>query len=511
MSWRPLQCGIWLLVFCWTGSVWGEPRSIQAFVEAREQWTKTIGATWNLEGRYAILGKNDLRFMNCTLPFVFGPDVQRPPGRFTNLEVSGELQRRDGKLIFLISSIRALPSDMQRLIVERAAIDNDDVDKWYDLAQWAKQRAEFYADPALQEAAQELLQHGLETEFRNLNPADREGLVSIVRKARGFKMDPLLIENFLHNGYWDRYLFLRDKEPASSSDQYSNLLVSIANDLNGARKSLSSYDPQLAKAYLEKPTSTYEVATTTERDLLERYFYLHVVSANILRQADESGRNAFQITEQLQKEAPERKDLIEQYTLLGLRYESDRIAVKTRKEMLELAKRYEDRKQLDLARETKQTWLKAREDLYRSDGARGLVDLAEEWIQLLDDRNAAARYYIEAWKLNSQYPLAASWLEENGYGLFNGEWVPSELMPVSQDSAIEKAIREGRIEKGMTTAQVKTAMGVAPDSIVRFATNGKVTELWVYESARTTIRFVWTLGSQHSIVESMATLVDPAR
>lgn len=481
----------------------GEARSIQSFVEAKEQWPKTVGADWRLEGRYALIGEKNLRFVNCSMPFHFGPDVKRPGGRFTNLEATGKIERRDGRLIFMMDSVRSVPTDMERLTVNKARIDNKNAQDWYDLASWAARRGQFYKDVKLREASQELQRTGLQVDFLRLKASDRDGLVSLIKKARDFKLDKVLIQEFLHDGYWDRFFYLRNREPATDIKEYSDLLVSISNDLHGARKPLDQYDANVANKYFEKPTETYKVASIEERATLERQFYLHVATIKIVDHVDGSGKNALLISKELKKEVPERTALIERYAKIGLKYESDRVSVMTRQEMLDLAGRYEKRDETEKVTEIKKNWLNARERLYSDNGARGLVDLAEEWIQLLNDRPKAAKFYIAAWKQNSQYPLVASWLRQNGYALHKGEWVPKELVPPSRESVMDKAIREGRIEKGMTTTQVKTAMGVAPDSIVRFATNGKVTELWLYESSQTMIQFSWKLGRESSIVESI--------
>lgn len=492
-------------------SLFAQARSIQSFVESKEKWPELVGANWRLEGRYAFIGDKTMKFSNCDMPFEFGPGVERPPGRFTNLEVTGKIERKSGKLVFVMDSIRARPSDEQRIVFEKSKIDINKAQDYYDLAQWIARRASFYEDRELKEKAQELQRTGLEVEFRELQPTDRNGLSALIKKAKDFQLDPRLVQEFLHDGYWDRFLFLRDKEPATKLDEYSDLLVPLSNDLPGARKPLDSYDEDVAAEYLAGPIELFKAADQKQREILERYFYIHIATIKTLSKADESGKNGLVIANELQKEIPERNNLIKRYSDLGLKYESSRVSVMTRQEMLDLAKLFQEKGQSEDVIKTKQNWLKARESLYQDDGARGLVDFAEEWIQLLDDRKMAAKYYIDAWKQNSQYPLAAAWLKQNGYALHEGKWIPAELVPPSMESEIEKAIREGRIEKGMTTMQVKTAMGVAPDSMVRFATNGEVKEVWIYDSARIMVRFSWKLGNDATIVESISTLANTRR
>lgn len=504
-------CCLLIVLSVTVTAVQGEARSIRSFSEAEDQWPRLVGANWKLEGRYALIGDKTMKFVNCSMPFVFGSGVERPPGRFTNLEVTGTIERQDGKLVFMMDSIRAVPGDMQHLVIEKSRIDHNDPQDFYDLADWARQRAKFYNDAELESEAETLQRSGLEVEFQLLKPHDRHGLLALVRKAEQFQLKKSLIQEFLHDGYWDRFQYLQDRSPASSNNEYSELLVAISNDLEGARKPLDQYDANRSAAYLKQPETLYHAAKDSERAQFERLLYIHIATKKILGKADEQGKNGLQIADELLKEVPERQDVIEQYVDLGLKYESTKVAVMTRQEMLNLAQEFHNRQRPEDARRTKESWLKAREALYQDDGARGLVDLAEEWIQLLDDRTTAARYYIAAWKQNAQYPLAAAWLKQNGYALHEGNWIPEELVPPTQESAIEKAMREGRIETGMTTSQVKIAMGVAPDSLVRFATNGQVTEIWIYESARIMIRFKWSLGETSTVVEAISSMTSRAK
>lgn len=502
---------LWMCCLLFCGSlfplhVWGDARSIQAFVEAEQQWENTIGASWKLEGRYSLIGTDNLRFINCSMPFYFGPEVTRPPGRFINLEVTGKIERRDGKLVFLMDSLRAVPNDQERIVIQKGLMDPNKPEQWYELATWASTRAKFYDDRKLRETALELQLSGLQREFLQLDPQDHAGLEALVKRGRDFGLQESILREFLHHGYWQRFRALENRETREASDRLAELLLTISKDLPGARKPLATFVPEQSARYLEQPQEVFVQAEANERQTLERLFYLDVAKHRILRRVDPTGKNAALITKDLQREAPERIDLIEESIQRGLKYELERVPLMARQELLDLTRRLEERQELREAEGAKRRWLDARQSLYQEDGPRGLVDFADEWIQLLNDRETAAKYYIAAWKQNPQYPLALNWLTDNGYALHKGEWVRAELLPPPAESRMEKAIREGRIELGMTTVQVKSAMGLAPDSLVRLATSGRVTELWTYESAGIVVQFTWSIGSNSSQVASIKPL-----
>ncbi|MEW4488423.1 hypothetical protein AB1L42_10105 [Thalassoglobus sp. JC818] len=482
-----------------------EARSIQSFNAVKEKWGDLVGTTWQIEGRYALMGSTSLKFVNCDMPFRFSSNVSRPSGQFKNLEVIGKIQKNNGRLFFEVNSLRKVPSDDEQYLARRARVDSDDPKAMYELADWAEERARFYGDEDLRMKAQQLKQNGLLIEYRQLETIDQRALDHLLKKAREFQLDESLVQEFLHRGYWEQFdqlNKLRDRV-----DRLTELHVSVARNLPGASTPLEQYPQELADKYFAGPIQLYDESKNPARRQLDRLFYLKVSVDMILAQADASGANGFAIAKRLKTDAPERADLIREYESKELAYASKRLDTMTRAEMLNLSNRYVDFGDASQAVETKRNWLASRESLARGQGARGLVDYAEDWIQLLDDREAAARFYIEAWKINPQYPLATEWLDKNGYALHEGNWTPKDLIPETRESQIETAIREGRIEEGMTQHQVKSAMGIAPDSIVRFASSGRVSELWIYDAAGVMIRFGWKQGDSNGQVNSISSTV----
>ncbi|WP_146507417.1 hypothetical protein [Thalassoglobus neptunius] len=482
-----------------------EARSIQSFTAVKEKWDDLVGTTWQIEGRYSLMGATTLKFVNCEMPFRFSSDVMRPSGQFKNLEVIGKIQKKNGRLFFEVRSLRKVPSDDEQYLARRARVDSDDSKAMYELAEWAEERARFYGDEDLRKRAQQLKQNGLLVEYRQLETIDQRALDHLLKKAREFQLDERIVQEFLHRGYWEQFdqtNRLRDRV-----ERLTELHVSIARNLPGASTPLETYPQELADEYFAAPIQMYDQSRNENRRQLDRLFYLKVSVDMILAQADASGANGFAIAKRLKTDAPERKDLIREYEAKELAYASKRLDTMTRAEMLNLSNRYVDFGDPSQAVETKRKWLASRELLARGQGARGLVDYAEDWIQLLDDREAAARFYMEAWKINPQYPLATEWLDKNGYALHDGIWTPKELIPETRESQIEMAIREGRIEKGMTQHQVKAAMGIAPDSIVRFASSGRISELWTYDAAGVMIRFSWKQGDSNGQVNSISSTI----
>lgn len=479
-----------------------EPRSIEEFVSIQEKWPDLVGTTWRLEGRYSVVADGTMKFVNCPIPFLLPDDIRRPRSRV--YEVTGRLERDGREFQFRVSALKPRPDDLEIVLRQRLAIDATDPEAWYKVADWARNRGEFYKDDALLDEAAKLNREGILREYREIDPAEEQALTALIRKARGKRVDSSTLTSMLHDGLRARYADILKND--RNDPAYGTLLAAIAKELPGAIKPLEEYPEELAKRYTEDPRATHTEADRQKRPTLHRLFYVDVMLARITRQARPDGSNGMEIAARIAADVPERSDLVTFYEERELDFRRKQVDVMTRRAMLELARQLEDRDRTEQAEEVKRAWLLAREPLLRDDGARGLVDLAEDWIGLLDDRQSATRFYMAAWKENPDYAPAVTWLKENGYVLDQDRWVRAADVPDHTDVVMDRAVREGRVLPGMTAAQVRAALGTAPDQVTRFATRGRITELWVYESSAITVRLSRRNRPEESIVDSVEPL-----
>ena len=177
-----------------TGDVFAADRSIQNFVSQREQWNKLLGVTQTLEGRVSTYNSLSMRFRNCPIPFYFAGKVPRLDDSFQNVEVTGQLARENGRLLFKITSLKKLPGDLEHFVTEQSKIDLSDPRDWYELANWGQQRAEFYNDEELKQKALNAFRRGVEAEYSQLRVKQPENLMKLAEKAQEFKLDPRLAE-----------------------------------------------------------------------------------------------------------------------------------------------------------------------------------------------------------------------------------------------------------------------------------------------------------------------------
>lgn len=500
---RSLLAGLLAIAFLARG-VQAEPRSIQEFLTYKPKWNEFVltSYTWNLEGRYAVIGDGAMQFTNCPLSFVVSKEVARNRGTSGVVEVTGKLVNEDKKLVFRVEQMTPRPSDMETVRLKRYQIDSTEPKEWYRVADWARQRGEFYDDRELKEAARDLDRNGVLTDFRRLNPLDEQALTDLVRLAREKHVEEDLVQQILHESLRSRLANIRSKPFSDAS--YRDLLVKLNQELRGCTTPLETFPQQLYQDYESNAKQVYASANAAQREKLHRLFYADVMTARILHDAREDGSNGFELADRFRADVPERTDLIQRYDDMAVKWQMQRLDVMPRDQLLDLTRRLDRMGRNEAAVEAKRGWLISRESLYRKDGARGLVDLANQWLDLLNDKDAAVQLYIDAWRANPQYSPASDWLTAQGYRQVNDGWFPASAMPAPIETPVQVAIREGRVERGMTSAQVRAALGGEPASITRMASSTQINEWWIYEDAGVVVQLARQIRDPERIVVGVA-------
>jgi hypothetical protein len=124
--------------------------------------------------------------------------------------------------------------------------------------------------------------------------------------------------------------------------------------------------------------------------------------------------------------------------------------------------------------------LEQRLNRLQENDTEGLVSLADEYTTLLDRKDRAARLLMQAYERNAQDQEISARLEKLGYRLKNDKWLSQLDADGEEKSKLEAAMDQGIVLKGMTAEQVRKILGV-PLKTVRYASQGKISELWIYE------------------------------
>jgi hypothetical protein len=149
-----------------------EAESIQRFVGRKDQWSALTGARFVLEGRVGPTSGSTFQFDRCDLIFRLKPGMPVLSRETRVAEVSGKLVREGARIYFDVESLKRRESDAETLRMRRSKIDTARPEEWFQLADWAAGRGEFYEDSELKERAEELREIGLTAESRRLKPND---------------------------------------------------------------------------------------------------------------------------------------------------------------------------------------------------------------------------------------------------------------------------------------------------------------------------------------------------
>ncbi len=496
-------------LFLLTGNLQAQVRSIQEFLNHQENFEKftLTDYDWRLEGRFSIISGTTMTFPHCPVQFILTEEMVRNRGTTGVVEITGRLVKEDGKVVFKVASIASRPKDTERLRNMRLGIDATKTEEWFRIADWGHQRAKFYDDAALEREAAELDHQGVLTEFRRLTLDNEPELKALLQVAQERKIELDLRQQIQHKLFQARAVALRKTDADGQS--WLGLQKDALQSLSGAETQLKNWPEDLAGRYRQHPVETYAASSQSDRRILHRIFVATIISDRITRDLKPDGSNGFQIADRLTEEVPDRRDLAESIIKDAIAYQETRLAKLNLSELDELCRRLEQVDRKAEVTQVKQKFLQARTPGYRQDGARGLSDLAELWMMLLNDTKTAAELYQEAWAMNNDYLPAREWLTAHGMQLVNGRWMTQAEVAAMPVPELEKAIREGRVEPGMTRQQVLSALGGAPSTQTRIATAQGVLEWWEYHNVGIVVRFGRSSRGLGSVVDKIDSLPAP--
>lgn len=457
---------------------------VKDFLAERGKWERLQGASLTIEGRWSIFTEERLLLSQCDLVFLFDDSVKVPTGKTKNVEVTGRLETRQGMLIFLVTRLKLQPSDADHLRDERARLETNSPQEWYDLADWATTRGSFYEDEELLKQAADLRRNGAIVAYRQIPASAVEPLYELAESVKQMGLPQALHDQMIHDAVRRELSAARHNRP----DMYDIVLTHCLERLPGSDVPLMLDEATLQQQqlYRDDPLTVYEKADGDQRKLLHRMLYAEAALEHIQADAAADGRNGYQIASRIEQTVPEFASTAEEYRARELDYQIEHVPDLTRESLLTLAERLEQRDQAARAEEVKRRWIIAREPVLKSRGVNGRFDLADEYIALLDDETAAAEIYMEVFNDPLGQEAARSRLVDLGYRFDGTEWTLAEENP---NDPTADAIRRGVVRRGMTDDQVQAALGGRPTSIVRLASREQITELWIYRDHGISIRF----------------------
>jgi hypothetical protein len=469
-----------------TGELAAQVQSVQDFNTLMPEW-KTLATEKKLltvEGRYSSVTRTLLRFQNCKIVFSpeAGNEFPKLNRRKNRVEVSGHLTLKGKKFVFIVRKLRELSSVLETVRLRKLAIRRKNAADWYRLGDWAERRGTFYADQKLLEAARDAFTKGIQVEHQKLLPRDVQGKLELAAKVEKYGLPDSLREEVVHEAYRVWWNSVRSQSP----EDFPGMLKKMRRDLPGCTKPLKVLQPELKKRYEQEPFEVYHAATNEIRMKLHRILYTAVVLKRIEANAKPDDSNGMEIAAEIETLLPEQQTLVEHYRERELSVRFSRIESSSRSDAVELSTLFRQRNQQKKSQQVLTRWLAFKTKEMRKNGPAGLIRIAEEYLNLQEDRQTAAKLLKEAYQLSPESEEIKERLLLLGYVLRKGRWhTAAEAAGLSQNP-IDQAIREGQVVIGMTSSQVIRALGGKPTTITRAATAGVICEFWVYGRRGTT-------------------------
>lgn len=489
-------------------------QSVQDFLRTRPRWPELVGTTFRIEGRVAVGGGKILRLNKLPLFFVSDKELPKLPGPDLAVEVVGRLRKTDaGILEFELLNLKKTESDLQRVNRLRVDLPRDDPKPWYELGDWAMNRVRFYQsgrdlDKQLVNVATDLYRMAIRKERTAMSTPNYRQLKELALKSEKYGLGsefrlPLLYE--AHFVTWDRI-----RNDASSSD-LTSVAIRIAQELPGAEKPIEEFDDAFVAEWRNGPVTFYLNAPETLRPQLHRLLYQQVMLEGIERDAAADGKNGDEIAARILELIPEFSRLAADYRSKELEWRIDHVRELSRTQALILKQEMTEAGNEARADEVFRRWFEHTEQELRSQGPDGLIELADEYESLFDDGQMAVQLLLESDRLKQGNRYVAERLEGYGYTRTQGRWRLKRDISPGDVSPIDKAIKDRRVIRGMTSAHVRKAIG-KPDSISRVLTSRDVLEYWIYNAgsgSRLSVRLSRPVNRHEGIVRDVFDL--PAR
>lgn len=505
--------GLLLFLFCLASAIAQDPIDLQQLNEMKSKWQAMANAKQriSLQGRFAARAGNLVRLQKSKMVFRVREGVVIPRIKNgNNIELIGYLQPGDGELEFVVLRLAEGSTDVDQLERRRNRLPKDKHQPWYELAAWANRRAAFYADSDLLRDSRALIDAGFEIERRSIKRGDFKSLRSLADRAEGMQIDRALQAELIHQALWWEWQSLSKKKPLKNADR-QKFLDKLKKELKGVVTPVRIKNTKLKRSYQQQPERTYAEAGLSNRLLLHRFFYRRVLLPMIVATALEDGSNGAEVAKAIRKEIPEEFDLAADYDIAAVQFRVKISDTLTRSEMLELVDQLERTNQRKLAKSTKLKWVRESAKRLARRGPAGLVQAANEYDALLGDKKKAIALLKQAWDQSSEKAEIEERLER--YDLYRRDdaWMSKAQVDSLPRNQMQQAMREGRVIKGMTKAQVRKSLG-QPDRISRFVTRGETQIAWSFldtSSNRIVVLFnrrATSRGQTQTLVTSVSTM-----
>ncbi len=435
-----------------------------------------------VEGRLGSSGSGQFRLLRCDAKFIVDSAKLKLIPPKSTVEIKGRFKKDGVKADFVVEDLKVVPNYIDQFESKASKLRRSTPDEWIELGDWATERANFYEDADLQKKANEGYSQAIEAEYRTLRLSDAEGRFTLAKKIDSYKLSKRRRNELIHEGLRINWQALQKAEPLEIA-KWEKFAANLQEQLVGTKEPLKMVPPDLKETYEQDPVSTYTKASDESRIQLHRLFFVAVTRKCLLFNASSDGRGGNAIANQIDQRIPEEHALAETQSLLWLSYRVANITNSTRAEVENLAAAFRERQREDEGKQAVTRWIKAHELRLKGDGVIGRLQLADEYLSLLNDESAAVENLIEANTIDPGFEEAKSRLDALGYQWRKSRWVKADSTRREDENGVSQ-LPTG-IYVGLPASGLRTLLG-QPRSLARMISARGITEVWSFGPAGST-------------------------
>lgn len=450
-----------------------------------------------------------------------------PRGRFT-----GRLIKIGLLYEFMVSTMELLPSEKEELASKVAALSPTNAQKRLEIAAWGEAVSNRYKDKDLMTTVNRLRTEAYQIMGTAADPpGSRPGTAALdaARDAKEADADPTTIKALAHQGFLRAVEGIKDQ---AGLEQLSREVAEYLPDSKLAQP--GKIDEKLLAEYRKTPLKTYLEASRDVQKRLDRQLMYEVMEKGLIVAVTNNPKSVESLVDTAKRLFPEHPELAENVQNQGLLKLVDTSLTLSRDDLIKLVNQVRDKfGQAELARQLARKWLDNRQATQLADGdAEGRYSIAQDYLSLLGDRRSAAALLRECLKIDPEMKKAEDSLAGLGWKRDGERWIdPDETEPKesSDPAAPMPNLPGGNVARfpappvpnqpnpppatnptelvGQTQQQVAATYGL-PEQKSRVATQGQITEQWIYEtpSGRQIIQFLQKSARAESIVRSVYVL-----
>ncbi len=426
-----------------------------------------------LTGRFSAFGAGKLRLVGSRIDFRVMPAAGSLRRAMTHVELKGRLSRIGTGLAFDITEISPLPPEAQRFKQRRAVLRAPQFESLYELSRWARQRGNWYGDERLLELAWTSYREAFRwEEDETARIGDVAKLLALAGRGESLGLEVPEAIRIRHRALWLKAASLPIAQPASRRQ----LAAEVRQLLPGTDEPLPHDTGGQWVEYEKRPVEIYQGLPETDRRRAHRAFWIWLVAQAFVEEARQPGAGVAELVDEARSALPDRPAIVHQ---LEKQLWTQRTAHPERMTRSDLERaRAAWRRLSDDQRAATLTaaWLAGQLERLTTGDAEARLRLAQDYLELADDRNMAARLAREAAELSPEMGEAASLLERLGYVRIAGQWKQAdELSKTTTGENISNVVRPGDSE---STVREKLR---PPDRVTRVAGRGWIQEQWIYD------------------------------